>query len=89
MQNNIGQPACLGVLLLSSLFDVAYTRCRVVVGDVNYGEGSSREHAGQCIIFWDSNNTNLPLAKALEPRYLGACAIIARSFARIREFSVP
>ncbi|OOF96473.1 hypothetical protein ASPCADRAFT_396048 [Aspergillus carbonarius ITEM 5010] len=38
-----------------------------VVGDNNYGEGSSREHA------------------ALEPRYLGGIAIIARSFARIHE----
>ena len=39
----------------------------VVVGDENYGEGSSREHA------------------AMEPRYLGAAAIIVRSFARIHE----
>ncbi|HEY3283923.1 MAG TPA: hypothetical protein VGN26_16775, partial [Armatimonadota bacterium] len=39
----------------------------VVVGDENYGEGSSREHA------------------AMSPRYLGAGAIIARSFARIHE----
>ncbi|HUR69406.1 MAG TPA: aconitase family protein, partial [Candidatus Thermoplasmatota archaeon] len=39
----------------------------VVVGDENYGEGSSREHA------------------AMEPRYLGGVAIIARSFARIHE----
>jgi aconitate hydratase len=38
-----------------------------IVGDSNYGEGSSREHA------------------ALEPRYLGRVAIIARSFARIHE----
>ncbi|GKZ75567.1 hypothetical protein AnigIFM56816_000224 [Aspergillus niger] len=38
-----------------------------VVGDNNYGEGSSREHA------------------ALEPRFLGGIAIIARSFARIHE----
>lgn len=37
----------------------------VVVGDENYGEGSSREHA------------------ALEPRHLGARAIIVKSFARI------
>ena len=37
----------------------------VVIGDWNYGEGSSREHA------------------ALEPRHLGALAIITRSFARI------
>lgn len=39
----------------------------VVIGDENYGEGSSREHA------------------ALEPRHLGACAIITKSFARIHE----
>jgi aconitate hydratase len=39
----------------------------VVVGDENYGEGSSREHAAMC------------------PRYLGAGAIIVRSFARIHE----
>jgi len=39
----------------------------VAVGDVNYGEGSSREHA------------------ALEPRFLGGRAVIARSFARIHE----
>ena len=39
----------------------------VVVGDENYGEGSSREHA------------------AMSPRYLGAAAIIVRSFARIHE----
>jgi len=39
----------------------------VAVGDENYGEGSSREHA------------------AMEPRYLGCKAVIARSFARIHE----
>ena len=39
----------------------------VVIGDENYGEGSSREHA------------------ALEPRFLGCRAIIAKSFARIHE----
>lgn len=39
----------------------------VAVGDENYGEGSSREHA------------------ALEPRHLGARAIITKSFARIHE----
>jgi aconitate hydratase len=39
----------------------------VVVGDDNYGEGSSREHA------------------AMSPRYLGAKAVIAKSFARIHE----
>ncbi len=42
--------------------------CRwIVVGDENYGEGSSREHA------------------AMSPRYLGAAAIVSRSFARIHE----
>jgi aconitate hydratase len=39
----------------------------VAIGDENYGEGSSREHA------------------AMEPRYLGGKAIIAKSFARIHE----
>jgi aconitate hydratase len=39
----------------------------VVVGDENYGEGSSREHA------------------AMSPRFLGAVAVIVRSFARIHE----
>ncbi len=39
----------------------------VVVGDENYGEGSSREHA------------------AMSPRYLGARAVLAKSFARIHE----
>jgi aconitate hydratase len=39
----------------------------VAVGDQNYGEGSSREHA------------------AMSPRYLGAKAVIVRSFARIHE----
>ena len=39
----------------------------VAVGDENYGEGSSREHA------------------AMSPRYLGARAVIVRSFARIHE----
>jgi aconitate hydratase len=39
----------------------------VIIGDENYGEGSSREHA------------------AMEPRYLGGKAVIARSFARIHE----
>ncbi|HTX88135.1 MAG TPA: aconitate hydratase [Bacteroidales bacterium] len=39
----------------------------LIVGDENYGEGSSREHA------------------AMEPRYLGVRAVIARSFARIHE----
>ena len=39
----------------------------IIVGDENYGEGSSREHA------------------AMTPRYLGAKAVITRSFARIHE----
>jgi aconitate hydratase len=39
----------------------------VIVGDENYGEGSSREHA------------------AMSPRFLGAGAVIVRSFARIHE----
>lgn len=39
----------------------------VIIGDWNYGEGSSREHA------------------AMTPRFLGAKAVIARSFARIHE----
>ncbi len=39
----------------------------VAVGDANYGEGSSREHAAMC------------------PRFLGAAAIVVRSFARIHE----
>ncbi|PZS18521.1 MAG: aconitate hydratase [Acidimicrobiales bacterium] len=39
----------------------------VAVGDENYGEGSSREHA------------------AMEPRFMGARAILVRSFARIHE----
>ncbi len=39
----------------------------VVVGEENYGEGSSREHA------------------AMEPRHLGARAIIVKNFARIHE----
>jgi aconitate hydratase len=39
----------------------------VAIGDDNYGEGSSREHA------------------AMEPRYLGGKAIVAKSFARIHE----
>ncbi|MEM7403165.1 MAG: aconitate hydratase [Myxococcota bacterium] len=39
----------------------------VAVGDTNFGEGSSREHA------------------AMQPRYLGCVAVLARSFARIHE----
>jgi len=39
----------------------------IIVGDENYGEGSSREHA------------------AMQPRHLGARAVLVRSFARIHE----
>ena len=39
----------------------------IVIGDENYGEGSSREHA------------------AMEPRHLGVCIILVKSFARIHE----
>ncbi|MBZ0326836.1 MAG: aconitate hydratase [Altibacter sp.] len=39
----------------------------IVVGDHNYGEGSSREHA------------------AMQPRFLGVAAVLAKSFARIHE----
>lgn len=39
----------------------------IIVGDYNYGEGSSREHA------------------AMEPRFLGVKAVLAKSFARIHE----
>ncbi len=39
----------------------------IIVGDENYGEGSSREHA------------------AMSPRFLGATAVVVKSFARIHE----
>ncbi|MBZ0241809.1 MAG: aconitate hydratase, partial [Bacteroidales bacterium] len=39
----------------------------IIVGDENYGEGSSREHA------------------AMEPRFMGAKAVLVKSFARIHE----
>lgn len=39
----------------------------LIVGDSNYGEGSSREHA------------------AMQPRHLGAVAVLVKSFARIHE----
>ncbi len=39
----------------------------VIMGDENYGEGSSREHA------------------AMSPRFMGARAVVVRSFARIHE----
>jgi aconitate hydratase len=45
----------------------AHGRRWVAVGDENYGEGSSREHA------------------AMSPRFLGAAAVLTRSFARIHE----
>ncbi|HEX2272346.1 MAG TPA: aconitate hydratase [Acidimicrobiales bacterium] len=67
-----GTARCLVHGEVESLPDAA-AHCReagigwVAVGDENYGEGSSREHA------------------AMEPRFLGARAIIVRSFARIHE----
>ena len=42
----------------------------VIIGDENYGEGSSREHA------------------AMSPRFMGAKAVVARSFARIHEVNL-
>lgn len=39
----------------------------IIIGDENYGEGSSREHAAMC------------------PRFLGASAVVTKSFARIHE----
>jgi aconitate hydratase len=42
----------------------------VIIGDENYGEGSSREHA------------------AMSPRFMGAQAVIARTFARIHEMNL-
>ena len=53
----------------SKLAETYHKNCGgfVIVGDENYGEGSSREHA------------------AMSPRYLGAKAVITRSFARIHE----
>ena len=54
---------------LSELAGIYQDKCGgfVIVGDENYGEGSSREHA------------------AMSPRFLGAKAVITRSFARIHE----
>ncbi|MCA9869155.1 MAG: aconitate hydratase, partial [Anaerolineae bacterium] len=70
-------PAGKGRNVITGENDVAYSdiardyKARglnwVAIGDENYGEGSSREHA------------------AMEPRHLGAAAIIVRSFARIHE----
>jgi aconitate hydratase len=66
-----------GVNVLSGEAGVPFTRIArdwkardvgwLVVGDENYGEGSSREHA------------------AMSPRYLGARAVLVKSFARIHE----
>jgi aconitate hydratase len=42
----------------------------VIIGDENYGEGSSREHA------------------AMSPRFMGARAVVVRSFARIHEVNL-
>jgi aconitate hydratase len=39
----------------------------IIIGDENYGEGSSREHA------------------AMSPRFMGAKAVVVRTFARIHE----
>ncbi len=68
----VGTTHCLVHATIEPLPDVArhYREARmswVVVGDENYGEGSSREHA------------------AMEPRFMGAKAILVRSFARIHE----
>ncbi len=53
----------------SELASIYQKKCGgfIIVGDENYGEGSSREHA------------------AMSPRFLGAKAVITRSFARIHE----
>jgi aconitate hydratase len=67
-----GTGRCLVHGIVEPLPDVA-RHCReagldwVAIGDENYGEGSSREHA------------------AMQPRFMGARAIIVRSFARIHE----
>jgi aconitate hydratase len=75
--NAFSDAAGLGVNQLTSSRDIPIPKIArdykarglhwVVIGDDNYGEGSSREHA------------------AMSPRFLGAAAIIARSFARIHE----
>ncbi|MDQ6927210.1 MAG: aconitate hydratase [Actinomycetota bacterium] len=67
-----GTGRCLVHGIVEPLPDAA-RHCRdagidwLAIGDENYGEGSSREHA------------------AMQPRFMGARAIIARSFARIHE----
>lgn len=69
-------PQLLGHAVLNGKIQVIPKAARIlqaqkipwcIIGDNNYGEGSSREHA------------------ALEPRFLGGTAVIARSFARIHE----
>lgn len=70
--DEVGTGSCLVHGAVEPLPDVArhYREAGiswVVVGDENYGEGSSREHA------------------AMEPRFMGAKAILVRSFARIHE----
>ena len=75
--NNVFGGAGTGVNVLSSEENVSLPKIAraykeagvewVAIGDENYGEGSSREHA------------------AMEPRFLGGRAVIARSFARIHE----
>ncbi|BBA17519.1 aconitate hydratase [Blattabacterium cuenoti] len=42
----------------------------LIVGEDNYGEGSSREHA------------------AMEPRFLGVCVVLVKSFSRIHEINL-
>lgn len=65
-----GENGPLGVVEQLSAIARAYKKAGkgwIVIGDTNYGEGSSREHA------------------AMEPRYLGCRAVIAKGFARIAE----
>ena len=65
-KNLLSGEASLGVPQVARAYKAAGLRW-VVVGDENYGEGSSREHA------------------AMSPRFLGAAAVLVRSFARIHE----
>jgi len=75
--NAFGEAPGTGVNVLTSDTGVELTKIArdykakghgwVAIGDENYGEGSSREHA------------------AMSPRFLGARAVIVRSFARIHE----
>jgi aconitate hydratase len=68
----VGTCRCLVHGVIEPIPDAA-RHCRengvawIAVGDENYGEGSSREHA------------------AMQPRHMGACAVVVRSFARIHE----